>query len=184
MSRMNEEAYQVPPFTGLNISVSQLEQGQHLPSPLLSPTPLLLSLPPLSPSHRLADERHRIMRLVESNGGKFGKNLEINVTTHLLCLRPEGEKYSAARDWRSVKIVSVQWIDDCVKKQSESIPSLPLSLPPSSSDSLSLQCGSTRRSTLSYLPSLPPCPSHRLRPLSPQRHPSPLPRPHCRQPPN
>lgn len=29
MNRMNEESYQVLPFTGLNISVSQLEPGLH-----------------------------------------------------------------------------------------------------------------------------------------------------------
>jgi hypothetical protein len=119
MSRMNEEAYQVLPFTGLNISVSQLEPG--------GTCCCLSTYPALS-----SDERHRITRVVESNGGKFGRNIEKGVTTHLVCLRPEGDKYDAARSWKNVKIVTAQWIDDCAKKQSrrDSLSLLPpLTLP-------------------------------------------------------
>ncbi len=64
------------------------------------------------------DERHRIMRQVESNGGKFEGNIQKDLTTHLICLRPEGEKYTHAVSWKNVSIVTVEWVDECVKKQS------------------------------------------------------------------
>lgn len=67
----------------------------------------------------ILDERHRILRIVESNGGKFDRHIEKDITTHLICLQPEGDKYSAAKSWKNVFIVSVDWIDECVKKQSK-----------------------------------------------------------------
>ena len=58
------------------------------------------------------------MRIVESNGGKFDRNIEKDITTHLICLQPEGDKYCAAKSWKNVFIVTVEWIDSCVQKQS------------------------------------------------------------------
>ena len=64
------------------------------------------------------DDRHALMRMVESNGGTFSTRLEQDVCSHLVCLRPEGDKFEAARTWRGVRIVTRQWVEDCVSQQS------------------------------------------------------------------
>lgn len=71
-----------------------------------------------SVSQSLTDERHAIMRLIESNGGVFSSHMEQDICTHLICLRPEGAKFEAARTWRGVRVVTRQWADDCVTRGS------------------------------------------------------------------
>lgn len=79
--------YLVGPFYGLVVSCTQLE----------------------------GDDRQKVTSLVTENGGFFVKELSKDVCTHLVAMRPEGEKFLAARSW-GVTIVEKEWVFDCVEK--------------------------------------------------------------------
>ncbi|KAF7726703.1 hypothetical protein EC973_008477 [Apophysomyces ossiformis] len=47
-------------------------------------------------------------------GGQYREDLTAEVT-HLVCLKPEGEKYDKAINENNIKVVLPQWVDDCLK---------------------------------------------------------------------
>ena len=83
------ENYFLQPFDGLNISCTQL----------------------------LPDEREKIQRLVETNGGIYSANLLKDACTHLIAKEPSGEKYIYAKNWKTVHIVNIDWIEQCTNQK-------------------------------------------------------------------
>ena len=80
----------------------------------------------------LSDERVQIEKVVTSGGGMFSSDLRKENCTHLVAQSPtgykiyekyfnvvnqydlkSGEKYSAARTWGGIWLVTRQWVDDC-----------------------------------------------------------------------
>lgn len=45
-------------------------------------------------------------------------NMEREKTTHLVALRPEGDKYTAAVQWKA-HVVPPSWVNDCVERKSQ-----------------------------------------------------------------
>ncbi|CAF1249157.1 unnamed protein product [Didymodactylos carnosus] len=62
-----------------------------------------------------SQDRLNIQSKIEQNGGKFTPHLT-SECTHLLCEKPEGEKYTFAKQ-RHLRIVKCQWLFDCVNKK-------------------------------------------------------------------
>ena len=92
------------------------------------------SLPPHQPLARFVvsvsvydgPERSAIMQLVRTMGGKFESGLKRRVT-HLVCRRPEGDKYRKCKEWGSgggggggdaagIKIVTAAWLYHCARE--------------------------------------------------------------------
>ncbi len=46
-------------------------------------------------------------------------DLTKDLTTHLVAKEAVGEKYSHAKSWGNVHIVSLNWIEDCIKYRSK-----------------------------------------------------------------
>jgi len=70
------------------------------------------------------EERHRVKRIVEANGGLYSDHLKRDgpgAITHLVALYQDGEKYRYAKTWETIHIVTLAWIDDC-SKESKWIP--------------------------------------------------------------
>lgn len=83
--------YYVGIFTGFRITLSNIE----LPS------------------------RVEFQKLIEENGGKLMLELsrdEKNLTTHLVTSLPSGKKFSYACIWGGIKIVSPDWIHECITR--------------------------------------------------------------------
>lgn len=55
-------------------------------------------------------QRLDVEAVVSRGGGAFAAELQRGVCTHLVCGRPDGPKYSAARKWGGVHIVSAEWL--------------------------------------------------------------------------
>jgi hypothetical protein len=82
--------YQVLPFTGLTLSVTQIHATD-------------------------AEERKALeMRLVE-NGARFSANLVKKVCTHLIAKEPNGNKYKQGLKW-GMHICTEGWVDECIRK--------------------------------------------------------------------
>jgi sensor histidine kinase YesM len=64
------------------------------------------------------EEREIIRELVQNNGGLFVTELDKATCTHLVAQTPDGAKYNYAKLWGTIRIVSKQWIEDCVRLQS------------------------------------------------------------------
>ncbi|CAF0787567.1 unnamed protein product, partial [Didymodactylos carnosus] len=62
-----------------------------------------------------SEDRLTIQSKIEQNGGKFTPHLTGDCT-HLLCEKPEGEKYTFAKQ-RHLRIVKCQWLFDSVLKK-------------------------------------------------------------------
>lgn len=62
------------------------------------------------------DQKNSIVKLIESNGGKFTPAMSKFTCTHLICRRETGDKYGAALRWKTIKIVIHAWLEECVKK--------------------------------------------------------------------
>ncbi|XP_076358286.1 mutagen-sensitive 101 isoform X2 [Tachypleus tridentatus] len=77
--------YRCPVFKGLNITVSQIE----------------------------SDERKKIQKIIEDNGGSYSGALKAKETTHLVLVEPKGEKFKFAKTWR-LYCVKVEWIYDSI----------------------------------------------------------------------
>jgi len=65
------------------------------------------------------EERHRVKLLVEANGGIYSDHLQKaespppGATTHLVAMYQDGEKYRHAKQWDTIHIVTLAWIDEC-----------------------------------------------------------------------
>ena len=74
---------------------------------------LTISCTQLSP-----EERQKVLKWVEANGGKCVFDLVRDSCTHLVAKEASGDKYKFAKSWGNVHIVDISWIRDCVHKQS------------------------------------------------------------------
>lgn len=82
--------YQVLPFTGLTLSVTQIHAAD-------------------------AEGRKALeMRLVE-HGARFSANLVKEVCTHLIAKEPSGNKYKQGLKW-GMHICTEGWVDECIRK--------------------------------------------------------------------
>jgi len=79
--------YQPPLFCGLKISCTQLELAQ----------------------------RQVVQAQIVMHGGEYCPSLVLGQSTHLVALRPDGDKYINAKSWRNVHIVTPEWIDKCLE---------------------------------------------------------------------
>lgn len=61
------------------------------------------------------EERKEIKRLIDFHGGKFSGQMTRR-TTHLITATPSGEKYSAAIEWKTIHIVTTEWLYESIKK--------------------------------------------------------------------
>jgi hypothetical protein len=84
-------AYQVPLLCGLTVSCTQI-----------SPT-----------------DRAAIKSIVVNNGGIFSDQLVRDKSTHLIAVQPRGDKYVYAVSWKTVHVVTIQWLQECVRKAGE-----------------------------------------------------------------
>jgi hypothetical protein len=89
LAPMDQPQYKVNIFTGLNVVCTQLT----------------------------LDERTRVQQLVESGGGTFSDKLFGNACTHLIAKTPDGEKYTGAKKFGTVKIVVAAWAEECAKQK-------------------------------------------------------------------
>ncbi len=83
-------AYKVPPFYGLVVTCTEVTK----------------------------EERDRIESIVNANGGKYSASFFKDKSTHLIAKDGNSEKFSRAKEWRK-RIVTTQWVDDCVKNGCE-----------------------------------------------------------------
>ncbi|EME85483.1 uncharacterized protein MYCFIDRAFT_193779 [Pseudocercospora fijiensis CIRAD86] len=58
------------------------------------------------------DFRKSIERDVETRGGKYSPDL-VKSVTHLIAARPEGAKYTHAKQW-GIRVVGLKWLEDCI----------------------------------------------------------------------
>ena len=63
------------------------------------------------------EDRAKIQEIVQANGGLFSADLIDGECTHLVAVEAKGDKYTAAKRWGNVHIVSTAWIEECVKKE-------------------------------------------------------------------
>uniref|UniRef100_H2Z8T7 BRCT domain-containing protein n=1 Tax=Ciona savignyi TaxID=51511 RepID=H2Z8T7_CIOSA len=61
-------------------------------------------------------ERSRIQKLVIKFGGEYSGAMKLDVTTHLVVHKPEGQKYAMAKKF-GVKVVNVNWVYQSVEKE-------------------------------------------------------------------
>ncbi|KAF7195352.1 S-M checkpoint control protein rad4 [Pseudocercospora fuligena] len=80
-----EEEHKIPAFASLQICITGFEDP---------------------------DFRKSIERDVETRGGKYSPDL-VKSVTHLIAARPEGAKYTHAKQWR-IKVVGLKWLEDCI----------------------------------------------------------------------
>ena len=80
--------YKVQPLTGLSFSVTGFEP----------------------------DERLKIQQLITEHDGVNCSVMTKDNCTHLIAKTPSGEKYNAAKHWKNINIVTVQWLYECVEK--------------------------------------------------------------------
>eukprot|EP00249_Psilotum_nudum_P027337 c34885_g1_i1 orf=42-1013(+) len=59
------------------------------------------------------DARNEIAEICTKNGGIHSADLTMKCT-HLIAYLPEGDKYKVAKKWGHIKIVSCQWLVQCV----------------------------------------------------------------------
>lgn len=76
---------------------------------------LTVSCTQISPTERAA-----MKSIVVNNGGKFSDQLLRDKSTHLIAVEPRGDKYVYAMSWKTVHVVTIQWLQECVRKAGES----------------------------------------------------------------
>lgn len=67
------------------------------------------------------DVRARVEELVNGNGGTFSDKFVGYKCTHLIATTPEGDKYVAAKKCGSVHIVTIAWLEECVRQKGKLI---------------------------------------------------------------
>jgi hypothetical protein len=67
-----------------------------------------------------AAEKEKMRSLIQANGGKYEDKMEMGQCTHLVAKEPHGDKYTFALMWKNVHVITMSWIDDCVRKQGKS----------------------------------------------------------------
>ena len=69
----------------------------------------------------LPDERQKIQQMIEDNGGIYSVHLDKDECTHLVAKESCGEKYIYAKNWNTVHIVTMEWIEQCTIQKSKMI---------------------------------------------------------------
>jgi hypothetical protein len=87
-SRVEEDGYSVRPFIGLVFTATQLPQKA----------------------------RFELQKLIEANGGQYDKDLDTKRLTHLVAVRPEGDKFMRVRYSRDVRVVRQDWALACAQQ--------------------------------------------------------------------
>eukprot|EP01036_Dinobryon_divergens_P025268 gene25267-33798_t len=82
-------SYPVKPFTGLSITCTQL----------------------------VPEERLKLQQLVEENGGTYNVQLVKDSVTHLVAKEASGDKFSYAKLWNNVHVISIEWIEECARSK-------------------------------------------------------------------
>ena len=82
-------SYPVKPFTGLSITCTQL----------------------------VPEERSKLQQLVEENGGTYNVQLVRDLVTHLVAKEASGDKFSYAKLWNNVHVISIEWIEECARSK-------------------------------------------------------------------
>ncbi|CDF36721.1 DNA topoisomerase 2-binding protein 1, partial [Chondrus crispus] len=62
------------------------------------------------------DEKQKIETLAREMGASFSKVLRVTCT-HLICLKPTGQKYDFARSMSSMRVVTKEWVYQCAKEK-------------------------------------------------------------------
>lgn len=62
------------------------------------------------------EDRSAIQHLIAENGGINCEKMAQDICTHLIALTSGSDKYKAAKQWKTVQVVSRRWLDDCVSK--------------------------------------------------------------------
>jgi NAD-dependent DNA ligase len=88
-SRLPFDTYRVRPFTGLTISVTGFQHEQ----------------------------RFQLQKVIMENGGTFSSSLVRESSTHLVAEKAGGDKYTYAKSWGTVSIVSDAWVRDCATQK-------------------------------------------------------------------
>ncbi len=65
------------------------------------------------------EERENLELLIRLVGAAYNPSLKAQMTTHLICKRPEGKKYEKAIEC-DIRVVTVQWLEECVTRVSGS----------------------------------------------------------------
>lgn len=93
---MQFENYEVPTFHGLTICCTQVS----------------------------IEERYTLQRKLEQHGAIYNSDLLEDECTHLIAITAEGDKYTAAKTWGNVHIVSMDWVEESIRK-GRSVPEQP-----------------------------------------------------------
>lgn len=78
--------------------------------PILSMKDLIIAI-----TGFVGEERKQIILQIKNCGAKYTDKFS-RTNTHLICDKPQGEKYVRACEWNSAHIVTVNWLIDCIKK--------------------------------------------------------------------
>ncbi len=62
------------------------------------------------------EDRYELERKLEEHGAKYRSDLKEDECTHLIAIEAEGDKYTAAKAWGNVNIVSTEWVDECIRR--------------------------------------------------------------------
>lgn len=63
------------------------------------------------------DVRTQVEHLVNANGGTYSNQFVGYQCTHLIATTPDGDKYVAAKKCGRVHIVTVAWLEECVRQK-------------------------------------------------------------------
>lgn len=81
-AQVSMEPHRAGPFAGLVVSTTNLALAQ----------------------------RQDVEAVVARGGGTFAAELQRGVCTHLVCGRPDGPKFAAARKWGGIHVVGAEWL--------------------------------------------------------------------------
>lgn len=62
------------------------------------------------------DDKDHWHEIIEHLGGRVSREMDPTETTHLVCEERQGLKYKTALEFKSISIVTPQWLTDCKKQ--------------------------------------------------------------------
>ncbi len=60
-----------------------------------------------------------LLTSIQEQGGTYNGQLNKDETTHLIAEVCSGPKYTAAKQWKTIRIVTIKWLEDCLKEKSK-----------------------------------------------------------------
>lgn len=63
------------------------------------------------------EERNQLQETIEANYGTFSDRFVGNMCTHLIAKTPSGDKYMGAKKCGNIRIVTMAWVEECVKQK-------------------------------------------------------------------